>query len=606
MSPPMQTRCRNYDVTNMVDQLMDELAAKHHDLELASIFKFRKLTPLFQPIVNLKNREVFGHEALIRGPENSSLHSPLNLFQAAEQHGCLFEMDWLARSTAITEFQRQQADKLLFINITVNSLIDQDHQQGMTLDRLHELGIPVDRVVIEITEMQPVDDFTLFIESVNHYRQMGFKVALDDLGGGYNGLRLWSELRPDFVKIDKHFITGVAESSDKRHFLASINSLAQGLNTKLVAEGIETEADLAVIEELGIDYAQGYLFRHPQKTLSNQVNYQWKNDPTTLTKNDTAPGLASLLIPTDPIEPVMPVHWVSQLLLSQQSLDFMPVVDNGKVLGMVWRRELMNLMARRFGPELNHNKAIRVLMDDKPIVIDIDTPVEHLSRLITDGYQQHRGDAFILTQNGEYAGCGRFLDLLRLITDLKIKNAQYANPLSGLPGNVPIQAHLDKLINQRNGFCVVYVDADHFKPYNDLYSYDQGDDIIRMISQLIQDVCQPYRDFIGHIGGDDFMIISSNPSAYTNICEALLTQFNQKIKSFYRPQDVEQGGITGLNREGQSQFFPMMSLSLGVLVVPPGLVAHQQKLAGLATKAKKHAKHAGGNTWAVIHAQDEE
>ncbi|WFE69550.1 EAL and GGDEF domain-containing protein [Thiomicrospira sp. R3] len=606
MISSQQASCQKVLVNQLAERMLTKPTTNRLGIELASIFEKKSLKPLFQPIIDLKKHNILGHEALIRGPVNSSLFSPMNLFQAAEEHGCLFEMDWLARSTAITEFQRQKAEDLLFINITVNSIVAKNHQQGMTLDCMHELGIPLDRVVIEITELQPVEDFNVFIDSINHYRKMGFKVALDDLGGGYNGLRLWSELRPDFVKIDRHFILGIAKDRNKRHFLESIKNLAQGLKTKLVAEGIENEADLKVIESIGIDYVQGYLFRKPQPLINKKLDYKWPADsPQTPNFDSQQKDLSELLTLVEPLDPNMPVNWVSQKFLNQHDLDFMPVVDGHKVLGMVWRRELMDTIARRFGLELNQRKSIVKLMDDQPIVVDMYTPVEQLSRLITESGQTHRGDVFIITQNGEYAGCGRFLDLLRLMTDLKVKNAQYANPLSGLPGNVPIQRYLQKLIGQKAGFCVIYVDADHFKPYNDFYSYDQGDDIIRMISELIQQTCQPERDFIGHIGGDDFMVISPDPTAYDRICKKLLSQFNQKIKAYYHDEDIAKGGISGLNREGESQFFPLMSLSLGVLVVPPGLVEHQQKLAGLATKAKKQAKHAGGNTWAVIYAEQE-
>lgn len=589
---------------DLAEVMLSKLATNRLGIELANIFKQRNLKALFQPIIDLKTHAIFGHEALIRGPVNTSLHSPMNLFKVADEHGCLFEMDWLARTIAIDSFQRQQSKQLLFVNITVNSIMARGHRHGMTLDCLKELGVPIDQVVIEITELQPVEDFNVFIESINHYRQMGFRVALDDLGGGYNGLRLWSELRPDFVKIDKHFVLGIAQDPAKRHFLESIKTLANGLKTKLVAEGIENEADLRVVEALGIDYVQGYLLRRPQAAISETLDYNWikptHHNPNISSSNE----LRELLLETESIDPSTPVHWVSQCLLQHHELDFMPVVENQKVLGMIWRRELMDTLAQRFGRELHQRKPIVKLMDDQPIVVDINTPVETLSRLITDHQHSHRGDAFIVTENGHYRGCGRFLDLLRLITDLKIKNAQYANPLSGLPGNVPIQRHLQDLILQKVGFCVIYIDADHFKPYNDFYSYDQGDDIIRMISRIIQQNTVAERDFIGHIGGDDFMVICSQPDAYQAICQKLLDAFNNEIRHYYSETDQQRGGIVGINRDGDEKHFPIMSLSLGVLTVPPGLVEHQQKLAGLATKAKKQAKHAGGNTWVVLKADE--
>lgn len=573
--------------------------------ELKHIINNRALTPLYQPIVDLHHHQVIAHEALIRGPADSDFYNPLRLFEAAEEQGCLFEMDWLARSIAIEEFQRQKADNLLFINVTVNSLVSQTYREGMTLECLAHSGLSIDRVVIEITELEPVEDFNVFITSINHYRKMGFKVALDDLGAGYNGLRLWSELRPDFVKIDKHFISGIAHDTEKKHFLQTIKILANGLNTQLIAEGIENEEDLEVIQQLDIDFAQGYLFRRPESHISSKINFTWpaKNIAKPLPQDC---DLSSLLLKIEPVEPHSSVDKIANELLNKNSLDFLPVVKAGKVKGMVWRRALMDKLARRFGQELHHRKPVEHIMDPNPIIVDISTPVEELSRMITDGQTNHNAEAFIITHQQRYVGCGRFIDLLRLITDLKIKNAQYANPLSGLPGNVPIQRQMKTMLEARQGFSVIYVDADHFKPYNDFYSYEQGDEIIRQLSTLLQQTCHPKRDFIGHIGGDDFMVISSKTDCYEEICRSIIDKFNLLIKQFYHPKDQSQGGILSYNREGKAVFFPIMTLSLGVLVVPPGLVAHQQKIAGLATKAKKQAKVNGGNGWAVIEVKNED
>ena len=148
------------------------------------------------------------------------------------------------------------------------------------------------------------------------------------------------------------------------------------------------------------------------------------------------------------------------------------------------------------------------------------------------------------------------------------------------------------------------IDIDHFKAYNDYYSYEQGDDVIRLVSHLVQDSAQRADDFIGHIGGDDFMLIRTKTDSFSEICDSLLKRFNTQVQTLYTEEDIKNGGIQSQNREGQIQRFPIMSLSIGVLVVPPGLIEHQQKLASLATKAKKQAKQSGGNTWALLNALD--
>lgn len=567
--------------------------------ELLSILSLRNLSPVYQPIVDLKTRQVFAFEALIRGPEQSPLYSPLNLFHVAQEHGCLFEMDWLARQVGIEKYQHFALPHYLFLNVTVNTLMQGAHQSGMTLECLSALGLPIEQVVIEITEMQPVEDFSLFVESINHYRQMGFKVAIDDLGGGYNGLRIWSEVKPDFVKVDKHFVSGLADDPDKRRFMETICALAKGLNTKIVAEGVEDEATLKVLEAMGVDYVQGYLFKKPQAQPTVTLDYQWPNNqacvPVVLEE-----CAGRLVQPCVTFTPSCDLGEVAEYFLAEPHIDFVPVVDDYKVLGMVWRRELMDLMARRFGRDLYHRKRIGAIMDTQPVVVEMNTPLVELSRLITDQQGQRRGDTFLMTEEGRFKGCGHFMDLLRVMTDLKMQSAQYANPLSGLPGNVPINKTLDQYLASQQAFAMIYVDVDHFKPYNDYYSFDQGDEIIRFIAKLLLEAHQPNVDFLGHIGGDDFMIITPRVTEHQTICQQILTAFRAKIGTYYVAKDLQNGGISGVGRDGQAMFFPIMSLSLGVLLVEPGLFSHQQKLASLATKAKKEAKAQGGNTFAVI------
>lgn len=104
---------------------------------------------------------------------------------------------------------------------------------------LREYGIAPSQIVIELTEQAPTDDFQLLQTALHHYRDMGFSIALDDLGAGYSSLRLWSELRPDYVKIDRHFIDGIHQDALKREFVGSILQIARASRAQVIAEGIE-------------------------------------------------------------------------------------------------------------------------------------------------------------------------------------------------------------------------------------------------------------------------------------------------------------------------------------------------------------------------------
>jgi EAL domain-containing protein (putative c-di-GMP-specific phosphodiesterase class I) len=230
---------------------------------LQQILSERRITSLFQPIVSLSGGQVHGYEALSRGPSDSPLHSPLMLFPSARSAGRLYELEMLCKASACEAFSRQGFAGKLFINVSPDTLLDPAHRPGQTLALLKRWGVPADRVVIELTEQAPTDDFGLLNRALHHYREMGFSIALDDLGAGYSSLRLWSELRPDYVKIDRYFVDGIHLDAVKREFVGSILDIARASGTQVIAEGIEMHDEVRVLQALGIDLLQGYLFGRP-------------------------------------------------------------------------------------------------------------------------------------------------------------------------------------------------------------------------------------------------------------------------------------------------------------------------------------------------------
>lgn len=232
--------------------------------ELDKIIENEKIHVLFQPIFNINSQRLHGFEALSRGPEHSALFSPVPLFQTAAHEGRLSELEEICRRHSIRQFDARELPGKLFINISPKALLEPSHAKGLTLSLVQELGLSPDQIVIELSEQYPADDIDLLKECLNHYRSQGFLTAIDDLGTGYSGLRLWSELAPDYVKIDRHFIHQIDQSPVKQEFVRSIIDLCQSLSCKVIAEGIETPAELALLTQLGIVYCQGYLLGRPQ------------------------------------------------------------------------------------------------------------------------------------------------------------------------------------------------------------------------------------------------------------------------------------------------------------------------------------------------------
>ncbi len=235
-------------------------------LELTRILEQQLLRPHFQPIINLETGALLGYEALIRGPEGSLLQRPIALFGAALRQGRQLELERLCRQRSLEVFAEMNSDATLFLNVSAAWLASPEHQPGFTVDLLRRLGIPMAQIVIELSEQHPFDASGLTRRAVEHYRRMGFRIAIDDLGTGYSDLKLWSELQPEYVKIDQHFIRDLDRDPVKREFVRSIGQIGRALGCQVLAEGIEQMSELRTLQALDIPCGQGYLLGYPEAT----------------------------------------------------------------------------------------------------------------------------------------------------------------------------------------------------------------------------------------------------------------------------------------------------------------------------------------------------
>ncbi|UST70887.1 EAL and GGDEF domain-containing protein [Pseudomonas moraviensis] len=560
---------------------------------LSSILTQSGLHSLFQPIICLSERRILGYEALTRGPSNSPLHSPIALFAVARQAGRLSELEIACRQSACRRFNEQQLPGKLFLNVSPESLLEAAHQPGRTLQLLQDLGIAPSQVVIELTEQTPIDDFHLLQTALHHYRAMGFSIALDDLGAGYSSLRLWSELRPDYVKIDRHFIDGIHQDALKREFVGSILQIAKASRAQVIAEGIELPEELAVLTEMGVDLVQGYLLGRPQEHPSRDARAMMpKHDSSAVALNDEGSDLSALLNDQPAVQRDTPTATVLEAFRRQANLNSLAVLDEqGQPCGIVHRHSLSDALLKPFATDLFARKPISRLMNDDFLAVEMSQSLQQVSRLITSRARQRIEEDFIITLNGGYLGLGRVIDVLKLITELKIQQARYANPLTLLPGNVPIQQCLTRLLQQARESIICYVDIDSFKPFNDIYGYGRGDEVLLCLAQCLNERIDPTRDFVGHIGGDDFLLVLG-PEDWRKRLNQLLDDFQSQCRRFYRPEHLEAGCFVAPNRQGVRQEFELLSLSIGVVHLRPEACAtlDASQLAEMASQAKHHAK----------------
>jgi len=179
----------------------------------------------------------------------------------------------------------------------------------------------------------------------------------------------------------------------------------------------------------------------------------------------------------------------------------------------------------------------------------------------------------------------------------RIDRNRWANPLTGLRGNIEIQAELNSRIARNELFAVMYIDLDNFKAYNDVYGFESGDRAIKLTADILQDNVKLFgssKDFIGHIGGDDFIIITEVDLA-DKIADNIIADFDAKIVELYTQQDVKKGYITTVDRLGHVIHFPIISISIAIVTNEFRKITSAAQISEIAAEVKKKAKSIEGS-----------
>jgi len=558
------------------------------------VIEARLLSPRFQPILELRGGAIHGFEGLIRGPSDTMLHSPLNLFQVASRFDLLPELESACIRTLVEAYAQSGQQSRLFLNVSPRALL-QAYRDPWTRE-LRAFGLSPKQIVIELTESEPTFEWGPLLQAAEFFRAMGFAIALDDLGEGFASLKMWSELRPDYVKIDKYFVQGVSFDPVKHQFLRTISELASRMGAITVAEGIETEADLATLRDLGLDLVQGYLLGRPAQIPVACASHfllgshdgqkpQWMGR-----SRITA---AKLLSPIQPIEVTASNQDVQLRFAEDSALQVLPVVQDGLPVGILNRNHFMEMLAKPYRRELFGKRSCADFMEKRILIVDQQTSLHELSQQLMETDLRISMEGFVITRNGAYAGMASGQALLREITEWQINAARYANPLTQLPGNVPIQEYLETLLEQEGSGIVAYADLDHFKPYNDVYGYRKGDEIIQWTGMLLASACDPSMDFLGHVGGDDFILVLRGPN-WEEQLEGILQKFAEGASRFFSPADLRRGGYETEDRSGTPRFHPLVSLSIGAIKISDGQFSTHHEVSAALTAAKKMAKKTEG------------
>jgi PleD family two-component response regulator len=190
----------------------------------------------------------------------------------------------------------------------------------------------------------------------------------------------------------------------------------------------------------------------------------------------------------------------------------------------------------------------------------------------------------------------RVRGVLRRTEELKAMS-----PLTGLPGNVLIEREIERRIEEGRQFAVLYADLDHFKAYNDRYGFARGDELLRATARVLQECSLEIGgpgSFVGHVGGDDFVLVT-DPQPARAIAQAAIERFDRETPPLYDPGDASMGYVEGKDRQGRPVRFPLVSLSIGISTTERQRFAHYAEAVALATEMKTFTKRAPGSSWAI-------
>jgi diguanylate cyclase (GGDEF)-like protein len=391
----------------------------------------------------------------------------------------------------------------------------------------------------------------------------GFNIAVDDMGSGYSGLNLISEISPKYVKLDMKLIRNIYTDRLKHGIVKGIVEFSKITNILLIAEGIEQQEELETLVNLGVHYGQGYYIQRPDENILD-LNRNFFNVLRDLNKRKSRIfsrelsdiHIKNICTPVHTVSPNAKIKDIYAKYTNSPEFTGLCILDDGVPMGIVTRETLYRMLGGAYGFSLYSNRAITEIMDTEFLSVDAGKPIDLVSGLAMSRPHDKLYDFIVVVSEGHYIGAVTVKTLLLKTTEIEVATARHQNPLTGLPGNFIIERRLAKIIDAPSKFSVAYIDLDNFKAYNDAYGFEHGDCVLKLfadkLQELVSDDC-----FIGHVGGDDFVAIVA-----AHITEEfffdILERFKSEVLFFYNQADIQNGYSTACGRNDHVAHFPLL------------------------------------------------
>lgn len=538
---------------------------------IKDILKHHTITSWYQPIVNIETRELLGWEAFTRGLETEDGLATPAMFDTAAEVGILKPFDIMCLQNAATCFEQLQLENKLFINLSNEMIIASSRLKKQVGKMIAKSGTPPNRIVIEIDEKNASQNISDLVEAVHFFHELGCEIAVDHLSGvdniGENKElhELWEELRPDYIKLDRDYIHQINGSLSKQKVIKEVVAVARALGAILIAEGVETYKELKKLYELGVYHVQGYLIQKPELApLPPKLDHIL--DHKLFEETNHASLASDLVISKASIQITSLVSSVFEIFEESVQINSIAVLDNDQVKGMIFRRPFLKQYSKKQRREVVESKLVSSIMNKSFLMVDAQHRIEQVSRLVTARAQIDEEHDFVIVNDERFLGIGTVIDLLRKITQLRVRPDHQENLLTMLPGNTPITSCVNELLKKGTHFSIALLDLSYFKAFNNYFGHIQGDQALILFADILKRHLKSGANFAGHIGGDDF-ILGMPSDNYLSILRSVFSEFQHRILRFYSEKEIEQGGIQLRDMHGNEEIVGFLSLSAGVLTI---------------------------------------
>lgn len=261
-------------------------------------------------------------------------------------------------------------------------------------------------------------------------------------------------------------------------------------------------------------------------------------------------------------------------------------------VGLVMKTQFYQSLSTKYGFNLFMNRTIDLVMDKNPLIVDSTLSITEVTTRAMNRRQEHLYDYVIVTEQGYIKGIVSIKNLLIRLTEVQVNIARNTNPLTGLPGNLIIEKVLQNILSRQQPFSVLYIDIDSFKTFNDTKGFKEGDELIwKTANTIVENVKitsnEPF--FVGHIGGDDFIAVIPHYE-HENICQSIISRFDQLVRQFYSEEELHKGYVEAISRRGRLERINLVSLSIAVISNKHHSFESVELLSKTAAKVKKHCK----------------